>query len=396
MNKKRNIYDDASLIERYLLDETREGEETSHGNLTDENAELRTVADELSREGRLEQAFCRMQRYSSEKAFRSFLHRIGESERSPMHRFIGYGKYIAAAMVVLAVGVGIYLSSQEDKPYIIQPGTSQAQLTLPNGEVVDINKEDVDVKADGVWVRYQKGVLSYIPEDTTTAAETTSVTTPAQPNELIIPKGGENTVVLSDGTTVCLNAGSRLVFPARFIGQCREVFLEGEGFFEVSPDHAHPFVVKTRLGETTVLGTAFNVSAYAESNACLITLVRGKVRCKSQGGSELLLHPGEQAVTTEDGIESKPVDVDEYIGWVKGLYTFKHRSLGDIMDTFGRWYDVDIDFEDASLRDISFSGNVKRYESLNTFLNALQLTGRVDFRIEKGKVVICSPTSEEE
>ena len=156
--------------------------------------------------------------------------------------------------------------------------------------------------------------------------------------------------------------------------------------FNVTPDATRPFIVQTRLGETEVLGTTFNVSAYPESATCLTTLVHGKVRCKSQDGSELILHPGEQAITTEKGLTGRTVDIEEYTGWTKGLYTFKNRPLGDIMNTFSRWYNIEITFDSPSIRD----------ESLNTFLNALELTGKIDFRIENGKVRIGLPIEETE
>ena len=176
----------------------------------------------------------------------------------------------------------------------------------------------------------------------------------------------------------------------------KTLYPEGEGYFNVTPDATRPFIVQTRLGETEVLGTTFNVSAYPESTTCLTTLVHGKVRCKSQDGSELILHPGEQAITTEKGLTGRTVDIEEYTGWTKGLYTFKNRPLGDIMNTFSRWYNTEITFDSPSIRNITFSGNVKRYESLNTFLNALQLTGKIDFKIENGKVRIGLPIEETE
>ena len=79
---------------------------------------------------------------------------------------------------------------------------------------------------------------------------------------MVIPRGGENTVILADGTTVHLNAGSKLTYPVRFAGKRRVVALEGEAYFDVVKDETRPFIVQTHLGEVTVLGTAFNINAY--------------------------------------------------------------------------------------------------------------------------------------
>lgn len=396
MNKRRDIHNDAELIKKHLLNEISKEELEKLENRMKEIPDLRNLMSELKQHGRMEEEFNELKQYSASNAYQAFLHRINDKEKKLNFSFPKYIKYVAAAaIVILIAGTAIYMSaiSQEtaQEAAVIQPGTSQAKLTLSDGRTVDIKKSDIEVNANGITVHYKKGVLSYVPEDTLSYTESKAEELCWAPNELATPKGGENTVILADGTTVCLNAGSRLVFPVRFLGKQRIVYLEGEGFFDVHPDTEHPFIVKTRLGEIKVLGTAFNVSAYPESPTCLTTLVRGMVCYKAQNGSELILHPGEQAVTTGQGSISKPVDVEEYIGWTKGLYIFKNRSLGDIMDTFSRWYNVEITFDNSTISNMPFSGSVKRYESLNTFLNALKLTEKIDFRIEQGKVIICSP-----
>ena len=161
---------------------------------------------------------------------------------------------------------------------MIQPGVQQAQLTLPDGSIIDVHKKEVNVIVDGVQVKYKEGVLSYEPTVTTQHEEKNVEEKPVKSNELIIPRGGENTVILADGTTVHLNAGSKLTYPVRFAGKRRIVALEGEAYFEVVQDESHPFVVQTHLGEVMVLGTAFNVNAYTDASVCYTTLVHGKVQ----------------------------------------------------------------------------------------------------------------------
>lgn len=395
MDKQRDISNDAELIKKRLLNKMSQKEQEKFENRMEECPVLRNIVSELQQHGKMKEELDKLQRYSADNAYEDFLRHINESEKRHRFSFAKYIKYTAAAIIILIAGTAIYMSDtfykRQQEAAIIQPGTSQAQLTLSNGHIINIKKNDIDVKTDGITVHYKKGILSYVPEDTLSYSQSKAEDLCWAPNELITPKGGENTVILADGTTVCLNAGSRLVFPVRFISKQRIVYLEGEGYFDVTPDPDHPFIVKTRLGEIKVLGTAFNVSTYPESQTCLTTLVHGMVSCKSVNGTELILHPGEQAVTTEEGLTGRAVDVEEYTGWVKGLYTFKNRPLGDIMDTFSRWYNVEITFDSPSIRNIPFSGSVKRYESLNTFLNALKLTEKIGFRIEHGKVRIGSP-----
>ena len=211
---------------------------------------------------------------------------------------------------------------------------------------------------------------------------------PVKSNELIIPRGGENTVILADGTTVHLNAGSKLTYPVRFAGKRRIVALEGEAYFEVVQDESHPFVVQTHLGEVMVLGTAFNVNAYTDASVCYTTLVHGKVQFSAPNVGTVTLQPGEQAVVSANGTEKRTVDLDEYIGWVNGVYNFKNRSLGEIMETFERWYDIQVYYETPDLRDITYSGSLKRYGAVNSFLDALELTGDLTYKISGRKVLI--------
>ena len=100
------------------------------------------------------------------------------------------------------------------------------------------------------------------------------------------------------------------------------------------------------------------------------------------------LQPGEQAVVSANGTEKRTVDLDEYIGWVNGVYNFKNRSLGEIMETFERWYDIQVYYETPDLRDITYSGSLKRYGAVNSFLDALELTGDLTYKISGRKVLI--------
>lgn len=192
-------------------------------------------------------------------------------------------------------------------------------------------------------------------------------------------------MVLADGTTVHLNAGSKLTYPVRFVGKRRIVALEGEAYFEVVQDESHPFVVQTHLGEVMVLGTAFNVNAYTDASVCYTTLVHGKVQFSAPNVGTVTLQPGEQAVVSANGTEKRTVDLDEYIGWVNGVYNFRNRSLGEIMETFERWYDIQVYYETPDLRDITYSGSLKRYGAVNSFLDALELTGDLTYKSVAGK-----------
>ena len=398
MNKFENIYQDAALMRKFLLGEANEAERKELEKRLAECPDLKKVYEQLQNGETLKAAFGEYKDYSSKKAYQSFLQKIGrmeKKERKPSISRVWW--YAAAAVIVLAVGLSFYMSNfysaVEEKRVLIQPGTQQAQLTLPDGSIIDVDKKEVNVVVDGVQVKYKKGVLSYQPTVTTQHEEESTEEKPVKSNELVIPRGGENTVILADGTTVHLNAGSKLTYPVRFAGKRRVVALEGEAYFDVVKDETRPFIVQTHLGEVTVLGTAFNINAYTDASV-YTTLVHGKVQFSSSSIGTIILSPGEQAVVSANGSEKRMVDLDEYVGWVDGRYVFNNRPLGEIMQTFERWYDIQVYYETPHLRDITYSGSLKRYGTINSFLDALELTGDLTYKISGRNILIYDKVEE--
>ena len=210
------------------------------------------------------------------------------------------------------------------------------------------------------------------------------------------PLGSKTRLYLPDGTLVWLNAGSVLKYSDKFNERNRKVILSGEAYFEVVQDESHPFVVQTHLGEITVLGTEFNVNAYADTPVCYTTLVHGKVKFSTLNAETITLSPGEQAVVFANSSTKRKVDLEEYVGWVDGMYIFNNRPLGDIMKTFERWYDIQVYYETPNLRDITYSGNLKRYGTINSFLDALELTGDLTYKISGRNILIYDKVEEQE
>ena len=394
MKNSENIYQDAALVKKILLGEANEVERQEFQKRLIHCPDLQKVYEELQDSETLKTAFDEYQNYSSERAYLAFLEKI-ESKKTKSRKslLLGVAWYSAAAIVILAIGLTFFLSEtklpQEENEILIQPGTQQAQLTLSDGNTIDIHeKKVVDVVVDGVKVKYKEGVLTYQQTATTEQEIKENIEKPIRSNELAIPRGGENTVVLADGTRVHLNAGSKLIYPAQFAGKRRMVILEGEAYFEVTKDEEHPFVVRTHLGEVTVLGTAFNLNAYRDASVCYTTLVYGKVSFSTPEDKTITLLPGEQAVISASELSKRSVNVDEYVGWVNGVYSFNNRTLGEIMQTFERWYDIQVYYETPDLRDIAYSGSVERYRAINTFLDALELTGDIYYKINGKRILI--------
>lgn len=298
-------------------------------------------------------------------------------------------RYAAILLIPLgAVIYGIFHSEQEPVSLadlnIIKPGGTRAELILSSGKVVDLVTESgVILHGENMIIRNEGKTLSY--KSTGSQVEVDSLSY----NEVVVPKGGEYQLVLSDGTLVYLNSMTRIRFPERFAGECREVEVIGEAFFEVTKDKHIPFVVKTGTYDITVLGTKFNVTAYADDDVSTTTLVEGAVAISGKSIGEIrTLHPNEQLVVNKKSgvVDVKNVDVGYYTAWKDGMFRFRDVRLEEIMRVVERWYDMTVVYEDESVKDLRFGFNMSRHETIEPLLNIFELNGKIKITKE-GKVL---------
>jgi len=201
-------------------------------------------------------------------------------------------------------------------------------------------------------------------------------------NTLTVPPKMDYKLALSDGTEVWLNATSKLRFPFAFNGDKREVYLEGEGYFNVAKNDGQPFIVHTAHTDITVLGTTFNVNAYNEE-VTTTSLVTGKVLTRS-GDKEVTLKPGQEvAFNANNKFSVDNFDTDEVLAWMRGLYVFHNTSLEHIAAVIERWYGVKVVFDDPSLAGRKFTGGLEKLQTLDYFLETLQIIGDVDHYYDK-------------
>ena len=209
-------------------------------------------------------------------------------------------------------------------------------------------------------------------------------------NTLIVPKGGEYSLELPDGTVVWVNSESSLRFPEKFTSNRREVFLEGEAYFEVKKDANRPFYVHTEVGKVRVLGTAFNVCAYSNDRFWQTTLVEGSVMI-NQEEKEVLLKPNEQyqidVRTGKAGL--REVLPELYTSWRDGKFYFKAYTFEELVEKLERWYDFKMFYMNEEIKTRRFSGVVNKYQPLEEMFKFLQMTSDVQFNV-KGNVVTAS------
>ena len=298
-------------------------------------------------------------------------------------------KYAATIVLPLfMVGVGFYLirDKEEIHPVAemvkISPGVTKAELVLADGhkvvlgtETIDslVSEEGVNIVKDGNGVSYlgnkEEGDLAY--------------------NIMRVPRGGEFKVRLQDGTLVYMNSETELKYPVRFVGKERRVYLSGEAYFEVQRDTTKPFIVVMNGNEVRVLGTEFNVRSYEDEKCQFTTLVAGKVLLTTHDHRCIELLPNEQGIVDPQGdIRKEQVDVALYTAWKDGNFVFRKQSLEHIMEIVERWYDLKVTFEDEWCKQVSFSGNVERYDDFGKLAEMLEATGSVKFRIKNNEIYV--------
>lgn len=294
-----------------------------------------------------------------------------------------------AASVLVGWGIGyLFLLSpmpEMTKPEMVQilPGKVQAILELANGNTYDLQENFVQTISKNILL--DSGRLNYIQSDTGCHDQLVM-------NKLSIPRGGEFQLVFEDGTKVWLNAESMLKYPQTFPATSREVWLDGEAYFEVAKDAQRPFIVHSGIQKITVLGTSFGITAYPGEDRFSTTLVDGKVQVEYSGDTKEVysLQPGERVLyhSPSNTIRLEKVDVREFVAWKDGRYVFSRRRLEDMLNTLSRWYDFDVFFRDPRAKEIVFSGELKRFESFDDILKMIEKSSEVQFSVQGHTVMV--------
>jgi len=359
---------------------------------SDQNKE---TFDNLTTGSKLNQLLDEYEQIDTEKAWNQLYAKLPQTKkRSLWNKGLRLAAMISVPLMI--GGAGYYFVSRMNAkksnlaPVAIKkdykPGTSKAMLILADGSQVDLtnpgSKQLLD--KDGTVIKNQNSGLVY--------ASANGKTISPVYNTLVIPAGGEYKITLSDGTKVWLNAASQLKYPTQFSTNKREVFLEGEAYFEVTHNAKKPFEVHTSGMTTRVFGTEFNVMAYNDESTIQTTLVNGSVEIQNNAspGKNIMLKPGTQASLNKanNSLDSRSVNTYIYTAWKDGVFIFNNENMESIMRKLSRWYNVKIDFDNQNTKDILFYGKVKRYENINTILNMIKKTEEVTYSTENNEIII--------
>lgn len=309
----------------------------------------------------------------------------------PLRRRAGAWWWAAAAVLLLTGGYLVLRrterSADREKTAVRAPlpdHTDKAILTLANGQqiLLDNTAKGQLAEQNGVnVVKTDSGQLTYVNGGKGAQGG-------SQYNTLATPRGGQYQVVLPDGTKVWLNSASSLKYPTVFDGTSRQVELSGEAYFEVAKNNRLPFTVRAAGMQVAVLGTAFNLMAYADEENIRTTLVNGAVRLIGPKGAQVL-KPGEQgALDEKEGhfMISRP-DLDEVLAWKEGEFKFSGQPIRAIMRQMARWYDVEVEYQGTPPVNL-FNGDITRTQHASVLLDILETTKTVHFNIEGRKIIV--------
>ena len=328
----------------------------------------------------------------SKKAWKNFQHLAFAKTK---HKKSQIWLYIASTAAVLVICFGFYFiagsflktpSATENLESFVQPGQDKAVLILEDGSSYDLSSgTNISMQVGGSNIRSNGNSISYQGGQNSTQK--------VQINTLMIPRGGQFSLTLSDGTKVWLNSETVLKFPTSFESEFRTVELIGEAYFQVSKNENQPFQVLSEGQVIEVLGTEFNVFSYKSEKQVQTTLVEGsiKVFLQNSPNSAQVLQPNEQSIWLKDSQEIQSLtvmDLEQYISWKDGWFYFRDKTLGGIMGELSRWYDVSVEYENDKLKEVSFTGKIRRYENLEDILNLLEKTNEVEFIKERRKIIV--------
>ncbi len=378
MNPFENIED---LILRYLEGTATDAECHELKNLFARNKDAQKLFEQTARTWQYGKYSNKWAKIDMAKAWNSILTKVRKKRQRIIFR------WSMAASFALFIGASLFFLHKREAPTLTAniPDTTQnqVQLVLSSGEKIAIaNHTGKFLNEQGTLIQNDSALLVYRHTEAAGDAEPVY-------NELLVPRGSEYRLKLADNTLVILNADSRLVYPVAFTGDKRQVFLDGEGYFEVATDSTRPFVVETASLDVNVLGTGFNVSAYQEEQQSRVTLVHGKVNVRSDAGTAQLL-PHQQYAYDKEKQEGtvREVNIEPYTAWIAGTLVFDGTPLEEVAQKLARWYDAEFVFMSEELKDIRFSGRFKKYEELPYILSLISETTEVQLNLKDNTVVI--------
>jgi len=339
------------------------------------------AAREMAEDVRVTYEGYKKQPYTPTTPIRTFIdmeipRNVVDEKVAPLPKRRRYMNFAAAAMVAVTTSIIARYFPFYQKQTPATPPIKGVTLALAGGGALELGSNNDTIVANAATLRTNASMLYF-----TAKADNSNA---GRDNTLTVPAGNMFSITLADGSVVHLNSATILHFPFAFTGAKREVFVDGEAFFNIAPNANQPFVVHSRKKDVQVLGTSFNINTYNDHFA--LDLISGKVAVTDVISAAPVLNrkhnvqlaPCQRAVldplTNQLTIES--IKGDE-ISWLQGTYRFQQEPLAEVCKVAERVYGVSFRLDSEKLGRIPYTGILHRKEPVDTFLTALKRNGKV-------------------
>lgn len=203
-------------------------------------------------------------------------------------------------------------------------------------------------------------------------------------NLLAVPYGKRSTLILADSSRLWINAGTKVIYPEKFAGDRREIYVDGEVYGEIAHNLAWPFVIKTKRAGIEVLGTTLNVNAYEKEEELSVVLVGGKVAVTNAKGRKSELAPNQMYFSSGEHDYITAVDVEEYVSWKDGNYKFRNEKIATIVKRLSKYYNINI-VADLSTSGLTCSGELILKDELIRVLDVICNTAQIQYTWDSEK-----------
>jgi ferric-dicitrate binding protein FerR (iron transport regulator) len=300
--------------------------------------------------------------------------------------------WVAAASVILALGIGgavLYRLQSVNR----EIDYSTVERVEPEGNEIKLILSDKSEKllaADNSEIKYGKdGTIEINASGAITEEKTDKGNDTGPLNQLVVPLGKRSSLILSDGTRLWLNSGTRAIYPVTFSKKEREIYVEGEAFLEVAHEAERPFVVVTNHLKVRVLGTSFNINAYPRDAHATVVLVEGSVQAELSGKKVQMKE--NQLFTYEPATGHttlKETDVLEYISWKDGWLVCNKERMENIATRLSRYFNVPIRFKDAAAKELTLTGKLDLKNNCEDIFKAIISTAPMKYEIVDDGIVL--------
>lgn len=305
-----------------------------------------------------------------------FQHRVAQRRK---RRTLSYWLSGAASVLLLLAIHQIYKPNNQD------PGL--LDFVNVNSLSVDSDSKDIQLYVSSdqlITIEEKEADITYNTDSIQVTGKSLAEVNTTEYSQLVVPKGKRSRLILSDGTILHVNSGTKVVYPNRFMGDAREIYVNGEVFLDVTHNEKQPFIVRTSEIAVRVLGTKFNVQAYEEDAETQVVLASGAVQITSNENSKKIDLTPSQMYDNKAGQTSViRVDVDKYISWVQGILYAEDERLDVLMTKLSRYYGEEILF-DEGLANQKCTGKVDLKNDLGEVLNGFTFSFRIKVEQENG------------